>query len=102
MLGLGGLGRPTDSLNVDFFFLISQTETEEHSCGFMFVVSCNVLGSIGFFIVGSAFYKVVGLRKSWQRVRCGRGETINLFPYFHFLIFVPQNSVAILHTPPHF
>lgn len=85
-----------------FFFLISQSGTEENSCGFILVLLCNVLGSIGFrdfFIVAPALYKVMEpkkKKKSWQKVRCGRGETINLFSYFLFPIFAPQNPVVNL------
>ena len=85
-----------------FFFLIFQSGTEENSCGFILVLFCNVLGRIGFrdfFIVAPALYKVMEpkkKKKSWQKVRCGRGETINLFSYFLFTIFAPQNPVVNL------
>ena len=108
MLGLGGLDRPTDSLRYRFFFFfIYLSGTEENSCGFMWVVSCNVLGSMSFrdfFIVAPTFYEVIELTKKslgknqmWERW----GETIHLFSYFLFPIFIPQNPVVVLHSHTH-
>lgn len=72
----------------------------------MLVVSHNVLGSIGFrdfFILAPVFYEVIEFKKSWQKVWYGRRETINLFSYFLFPIFLSSefsaNFTPHTHTP---
>lgn len=96
MLRLEGLDGPTWLLEMwIFFFLISQSVTEQNSCGFILVGSCNVLSNIGFrdfSIVAPAFYEfmVIELKKSWQKAGCGRGEAVNLSSYFVFPIFSPR------------
>lgn len=57
------------------------------------------IGFRDFFIVAPAFYEfmVIELKTSWQKVRCGRGEAINLFFLLHLSHFPPQNPVVIIN-----
>lgn len=97
MLGLGGLDRTTDSLKCGlFFFLISQSGTEENSCGFILVLLCNVLGSIGFrdfFIVAPALYKVMEPKKKknlGKKSDVAEVKPLTSFPTFSFLFSLPR------------
>ena len=86
------------------FFLISQSGTEENSCGFMLVVSCSVLGSISFrdfFIVAPAFYEVIELKKSWQKSEVAEVKpfTFFLLPLSHFRSLESSGNFTFIHTP---